>query len=117
MNQVGEQINVSEITKSCRNLDPNEMVQILHTQTQKFICWGAKRYTIDNNKNCKMFRMSVTGMKHKGYVYIFVNGLDLFDVYYCTAANTIKKIDEGLYNDMLVDAIDNTIEKIPAYKY
>jgi len=117
MNKVGEIINVSEITKSCRNLDPNELLGLLKSQLMKFWSWGSNSFTVDNQKNCRMFRMKVQGRHHKGFVYIFVNGLDLFDVYYTTAStNKIKAIEEGLYFDMLVDAIDKYVEYVPIYE-
>ena len=117
MNKVGEIINVSEITKSCRNLDPNELISLLKSQINKFWSWGPNKFTIDSKSNCRMFRMKVQGHHHKGLVYIFVNGLDLFDVYFTTASsNKIKAIKEGLYFDMLVDAIDKYVEYIPQYE-
>ena len=48
---------------------------------------------------------------------IFVNGLDLFDVYLTTLQGTIKDKIEGLYFDQLVEWIDEKIEKIPAYSH
>jgi hypothetical protein len=116
MNLVGEIINVTEITKSCRQLDPNELVGLLKSQLMKFWSWGANSFTLDNKADCRMFRMKVQGRHHKGYVYIFVNGMDLFDVYFTTAStNKIKTIKEGLYFDVLVDAIDKYVEYVPIY--
>ena len=117
MNQVNDTINFESITKGCRNLEPKELMALLKSQYIKFICWGAKSFTVDNNKNCRMFRMTVSGKLHKGYVYIFVNGSDLFDVYLTTKKGIITKIQKDLYFDMLVDCIDDNIEKIPEYKY
>jgi len=83
-----------------------------------FASWGAHAFTVDKTKNTRMFRMKVNGHHHKGHVYIFVNGMDLFDVYLTTIRGKIvlKSGAQGLYFDQLVEWIDNKIERIAAYK-
>jgi hypothetical protein len=56
-------------------------------------------------------------MKHRGYVYVFLNGADLYDVYICTTQGTIKEIGTDLYFDMLTDWIDDRIEKQDNYRF
>jgi hypothetical protein len=117
MNKINEKINIPEITKGCRNLDVNELMQLLRSDIAKFWSWGSHAYRIDKKNDVRMFRMTVSGHHHKGHVYIFVNGMDLFDVYLTTSQGTIKDTnEEGLYFDMLVDWIDNKIERIPEYE-
>jgi hypothetical protein len=117
-NQVGEVINIEKITKKCRNLDPQELMALLKSGRAVFMSWGPSNFTVDNQRNCRMFRMTVQGHHHQGHVYIFVNGMDLFDVYLTTSQGTIKdKTDDmGLYFDQLIDWIDRKIERIPIYK-
>jgi len=117
MNTKGEKINFEEITKSCRPLNPQELMALLRADFWKFASWGATAFTVDNMKNPKMLRFKSNGYKHKGHVYIFVNGSDLFDVYLTTTQGTIVEIsgDMGLYFDMLVDWIDERIEKQKDY--
>lgn len=117
MNQVKEIINFREITKGCRNLNVKELMYLLKYNINIFWSWGSHAFTIDNDKDTRMFRMTVSGNLHKGYVYIFLNGLDLFDVYLTSNRGTIKKIQKDLYFDMLVDWIDTNIEKIPEYSF
>jgi hypothetical protein len=117
MNTKGEKINSEEITKSCRVFDPNETLAQLQMNRHKYICWGATAFTVDNMKNPKMLRFYVSGMKHKGHVYIFLNGADLYDVYICTTQGTIKEIGTDLYFDMLTDWIDDRIEKQDNYRF
>ena len=116
MNTKGEVINFEEKRKSCRSLNVQELMQLLRADFWKFATWGATAFTIDNKKDTRMLRFKASGHLHKGHVYIFVNGLDLFDVYLTTLQGTIKEVGEGLYFDMLFDWIDERIEKIPAYK-
>jgi len=119
MNAINEVINFEEITKHCRVFDPRETMLQLRMQPMKFMCWGATKFTVDNQKNTKMLRFYVTGRKHTGHVYIFLNGADLYDVYLTTAKGTIKDKsgDMGLFFDQLTDWIDDRIEKVEAYRF
>lgn len=118
MNSINDTINFDEIIKSCRSLNPEELMYLLRADFWKFASWGGHAFTVDNKSNPKMFRMAVNGRHHKGHVYIFVNGLDLFDVYLTTLKGKIvdKTSEQGLYFDQLVEWIDKKIEYIPAYR-
>lgn len=117
MNQIGEIIDYAEKTKSCRYLNPQELIALLKFDLVKFWSWGVnpKKFVIDNQKDCRMFRMNVNGHHHKGLVYIFVNGADLFDVYLTNYKGKIKDIGTDIYFEDLVDWIDQKIEKIDEY--
>jgi len=121
MNQVGEIIQYDEIIKSCRVLDPKETMAQVMMDRAKFICWGATRFTVDNARKPRMLRFMVNGMKHRGHVYIFLNGADLYDVYITTTKGKIIEISEGghggLYFDMLTDWIDDRIEKTERHRF
>ncbi len=117
MNQVNEVIDFKEITKGCLNLNVTELFQLLRSNLSIFFSWGSHAYLVDDKTDCRMFRMTVQGHLHKGYVYIFLNGMDLFDVYLTSNRGTIKKIQKDLYFDMLTEWIDNNIERIPEYEY
>ena len=120
MNNVDEKINFEQITKSCREMNPNETIaQMRGMNVQKYMCWGATGVTVDNMKRPRMLRFSVSGMKHKGHVYVFVNGMDLYDVYLTKKDGTIveKSGDMGLYFDQLTDWIDDRIEKQENYRF
>jgi hypothetical protein len=115
MNNIGEKIETSVIVKSCRQFDITELMSLLRHDMNKFWSWGSHAFTIDNKNNTKMFRMTVSGHHHKGHLYIFLNGLDLFDVYLTSNRGTIKDIIKDQYFDMLVDSIDRRIERIARY--
>lgn len=117
MNAIGEKINYEQIRKSCRNLNPNELLQLLQGDIMKFWSWGVEKPTIDSKQDTRMLRFWVNGHHHKGYVYIFLNGADLFDVYLTNKDGKIvqKTPEMGLFFDQLVDWIDEKIEKISAY--
>jgi hypothetical protein len=54
-------------------------------------------------------------------VYVFVNGMDLYDVYLTSVYGKIVDKSDGsqggLYFDMLTDWIDERIEKQPDYRF
>ena len=119
MNNVGEIINTEEIIKKSREFDANELLYLLKNSKGIYVfwSWGAHNFVVDKKNGTRMFRMTVNGHHHKGYVYIFLNFLDLFDVYLTTKDGTIVKKTEGdgLYFDELVDWIDENVEKVPEY--
>jgi hypothetical protein len=92
-------------------------MSLLKADIMKFWSWGSHSYKIDKANRTTMFRMTVSGHHHKGHVYIFVNGMDLFDVYLTSNRGTIKNKISGLYFDQLVDWIDEKIERIPEYQH
>lgn len=115
MNTVGEVLNLKEA--SCREIYLPDLMMLLRSSGNVFFSWGARDFTVDKKNDPKVFRMTVSGHHHKGYVYIFLNGLDLFDVYLTTRKDIIKErtSEMGLYFDQLVDWIDERIERIPEY--
>jgi hypothetical protein len=115
MNQIKEELNVKEA--SCREIVISELQFTLRGEPYKYMSWGSRNPTVDDMKIPKMFRLRVSGHHHKGYVYIFLNGLDLFDVYLTNLKNVIKKRtnEMGIYVDQLVEWIDTNVERIPEY--
>lgn len=70
--------------------------------------WGAEKWTANANK---WLRFKSNGYKHKGHVYIILAWNDTFTVVYTTLKGKVKFIDEEVYIDMLVESIDNRIER------
>jgi hypothetical protein len=117
MNQIKEKLDIK--SASCRVFNPNELIYLLKQNMNVFWSWGSRNFVVDSQKNTRMFRMTVSGYHHKGYVFIFLNGLDLFDVYLTNKEGIIKnRTDEmGLYFDQLVEWIDDKVERIPEYRF
>jgi hypothetical protein len=59
----------------------------------------------------KALRFKVSGLLHKGYVYLIVNGADLFDVYYTNSQSVIKKISKDVYLEDLMEVLHGEIER------
>lgn len=117
MNTIGEIINVKKA--GCRDMNPEELMYLLKNSKgiNVFWSWGAEGFTVDKKPYATMFRMKVNGHHHKGHVYIFLNFMDLFDVYLTKVDGTIvqKTESEGLFFDQLVEWIDEKVERIPEY--
>ena len=115
MNTINEVLDLEKA--KCRDFNVKELMTLL--QMDKFVwwSWAPRNFLVDNTREPRMFRFLVSGHHHKGYVYIFLNGSDLFDVYLTTTRNTIKhRTDEmGIYFDQLVEWIDDRVERIPQY--
>jgi len=89
------------------DVDPKYIMQIISSNMPNYWSWGAHGAT---NLNGKGLRIAVNGLIHKGFVYIVVNGLDLFDVYLTDKKNTIKNILSMVYFDELAERLDAAIE-------
>ena len=60
-------------------------------------------------------RFNVQGFKFRGIVEVVYNeGQDLFDVSFIKANKVVKSID-GVFFDMLVDVIDDVVERTQDY--
>lgn len=87
------------------------ILSIFKTQLMVVYSWGFHQpMALENG-----IRFKVTGFKFKGIVYVIYNeGRDLFDVSFIKRNKVVKSID-GVYFDMLVDTIDDFVEKTSDY--
>lgn len=113
MNQIGEKISIKEL--SCREIYLPDLMSLLKYDRRLYWSWGVSKLVVDSQKGCKMLRLTVSGHHHKGYVYIFLNGMDLFDVVLTSNRDTIKDCtsEMGVYFDQLVEWIDGKIKNTP----
>jgi hypothetical protein len=112
---VGTKINLDAIGKKSRQQDFQTTMRYLTHNMPVYWSWGVSKVAVSHED--RYLRLTVNGHHHKGYVYIFLNGADLFDVYYTTNRGTIKKTTFGLYFDQLQDVIDSKIERIDDYSF
>lgn len=87
------------------------IMSLLKTQLMVVWSWGFhKPVAIKNGLQFK-----VQGFKFRGIVQVIYNeGRDLFDVRFIKCNKVVKSID-GVCFDMLVDTIDNFVEKTADY--
>ena len=88
------------------------ILSIFKTQLMVVWSWGFHNpIAIENGLQFK-----VQGYKFKGVVEVaYDEGRDLFDVRFFKANKVVNTI-EGVYFDMLVDTIDDFVEKTSDYK-
>ena len=87
------------------------IMSILKTQLMVVWSWGFhKPVALENG-----LQFRVQGFKFRGVVEVVYNeGRDLFDVSFIKANKVVKSID-GVFFDMLVDVIDDFVERTPDY--
>ena len=88
------------------------IMSILKTQLMVVWSWGFHQpVAIENGLQFK-----VQGFKFRGIVEVVYNeGRDLFDVRFLKANKVVNTI-EGVFFDMLVDVIDDYVERVPDYE-
>lgn len=88
------------------------IMSILKTQLMVVWSWGFNSPIAVKNG----LRFKVQGFKFRGIVEVVYNeGSDLFDVSFIKAGKAVKTID-GVFFDMLVETIDNCVEKTADYE-
>ena len=87
------------------------ILSILKTQLMIVYSWGFhKPMALENG-----LRFNVQGFKFHGIVEVVYNeAQDLFDVSFIKSNKVVKSID-GVFFDMLVDIIDDFVEKTSDY--
>jgi hypothetical protein len=106
-------INISEFQpKNYREFySMSELVRTIG-RTMKVMSWGAHAWT---KMNKALLRFKVEARRHKGHIYIAVNGADLFDVFLTSVQGRIIKEFHDVFIEDLISTIDNEIERIPEY--
>ena len=86
-------------------------MSIFKTQLMVVLSWGFhKPMALENG-----IRFKVTGFLFRGVVEVVYNeGRDLFDISFIKSNKVVKSID-GVFFDMLVDTIDDFVEKTADY--
>ena len=88
------------------------IMSILKTQLMVMFSWGFNSPIAIQNG----LRFKVQGFKFRGIVEVVYNeGSDLFDLSFIKAGKVVKSID-GVFFDMLVDTIDDFVEKTADYE-
>ena len=96
-----------------REFEVKDTLKLLTHSGAIYWTWGVSKLTNVANKG---LLMKVNGRHHKGYVFITLGWEDLYKVYIISTHGNIKQTYEGIYFDMLVETIDDRIERIPEYR-
>jgi hypothetical protein len=74
--------------------------------------WGVSKKCFTNYQGMPTLMLRVTGLIHKGWVYISLNeGKDVYEVRLMTTKRKCKKTIDEVYCDQLGRVIDELIEK------
>ena len=91
------------------------ILMILKSQLMVMLSWGVSDFRALANNEGLIFH--VKGFKHVGWVKVVYNeGRDLFDIFYLSNDMETQKVENGIYLDMLVTAIDEEVEKTKDYE-
>lgn len=91
------------------------IMSILRTQLMIMWSWGTSNFMALPNNEGLIFH--VRGYKFNGWVKVVYNErADLFNIHYLTNKMQEVKEQQGIYFDMLVQTIDNTVEKCTNYE-
>lgn len=110
-NQIGQVIDIDSAV--CREFDISEIHNYIASNVLKCMSWAFRSAKI--MKKNLAYRFTVSGRHHTGHVYIVLNFMDTFDIYYTSNRGTIKKISNDVYIDQLIDILDKEIEYISDY--
>ena len=114
MNAIGEVLDLDKAV--CREFDvQNDVHRYIASSGIYRMTWGFTNPLVA--KKNLAYRFTVSGMLHKGFVYIVLDFMDTFNIYYTNKQNKIKKISNDVYIDQLIEILDIEIEKIPKYKF
>lgn len=95
-----------------REFNIRETMQVLGSNMNIFWSWGI---TTKVNISNKGLLLKVSGHHHKGYVLITLAWDDTYTVDIISTHGKVKDTYEMIYFDMLVETIDNRIERIKEY--
>lgn len=87
---------------------------MLNLDIATFFSWGVNKMKILLFRNMPTLGLNVSGLLHKGWVYISLNeGMDLYEITLLTSNyRVIKTIDE-VYCDQLATIVDELVERAP----
>lgn len=79
-----------------------------------FFSWGVNKMKILLFRDMPTLGINVSGLQHKGWVYISLNeGLDLYEITLLTSNYRVLKTIEEVYCDQLAQIVDELVERSP----
>ena len=87
MNLVGEEIESK--TLKCRTFSAQDFLGLLRMRLVWFLSWRCDGFAVDDKEETRLLRFEVKGTHHKGHVYVFLNGSDLYDIFLTTTDGLI----------------------------
>ena len=77
-----------------------------------YFSWGISKKIATEYNGMPALQYKVSGVYHKGYVYIAYNyGTDLYDIFFTSVRGTVKNTVEDVYAEDLGGILDRYIER------
>ena len=87
---------------------------MLNLDIATFFSWGVNKMKILLFRNMPTLGLNVSGLLHKGWVYISLNeGMDLYEITLLTSNNRVIKTIDEIYCDQLGTIVDQLVERAP----
>lgn len=102
--------NLTELVQ--REFNTNETLQLLKGSGSIFWSWGVSKLINYNNEG---LLLRVHGNHHNGWVFVILGWNDTYTVHYLNQRYNVVSTSTDIYFDMLVDEIDNRVERIESY--
>lgn len=113
--EIGNNINeiISQMRKESRDWPVESMNDFISNirRSMKVWSWGPQAWS----NYGKILRFKVNAYRHKGHIYVRVNGADLFDIILTTTRGKIQKVFKDVFVGDFIEVVDQEIEKIPEY--
>lgn len=109
---IKEQMNELTNTLGEREFNPNQTMGVLSYNVNTYWSWGVSQKVNFQNKG---LGLKVSGHHHKGWVLITLSYMDTYSVHIVSNKGEVLQTYDDVYVDMLVDIIDNRIERIKEY--
>jgi hypothetical protein len=78
----------------------------------KIMSWGLSKRIATEYNGMPALQMRVTGLLHKGWVYVCLNyGNDVYEVYFVNTRGAVKRHLDEVYCDNLGFVLDTNIER------
>ncbi len=115
MNTTTNEMTASYINQVAKTINSQMLASV--ESAFVFWSWGVSRKFATTYKNMAALGLRVSGLLHKGFVYICYNeGRDVYEVYCVNMKGDIKNSNTEVYCDNLGFVLDCMIEKDPAMK-
>ena len=113
-NLIGTKLEPTTLHKENTLREFHSMSELVRTmsRTYKAMSWGAHKYTKFSEYT---LGFKVQGHHLKGWVFLVVNGSDLFDIIYTNTRKKVVDVSTDVYLDNLIDVIDQRVEYIDEY--
>ena len=106
--------NPFEVSENSRDFDQVELFNKVLTPRFAIVAsWGLHARKLFG----RGLRFTVSGMIHKGHVYVFLSANDTFEVHLTSRRGRLIETIKDVYLEDLIETIDIKVERIKNYRF